>query len=56
MGKVFVRQERGGIASFWAVGWIALALSILLAKDKRHYSEVIISCRHCLDFARVLEN
>lgn len=34
--------ERGGTSPFWAVAWIAIALSILLAKDKKHYSEAII--------------
>lgn len=34
--------ERGGTAPFWAAGWLAIALSLFLAKDKQHYCIAIM--------------
>ncbi|MEH7123075.1 Na+/H+ antiporter NhaC family protein [Bacillus sp. JJ1773] len=34
--------ERGGTAPFWAAGWLAIALSLFLAKDKEHYCKAIM--------------
>lgn len=35
-------NEKGAVTAFWTGGWLAIVVGLFLAKDKKHYCEVIV--------------